>query len=55
MLMQLLLQLNGMNLELLDLNNIKKYMKKPVMFDLRNIYNKKELNNIGFEYYGIGK
>jgi len=30
-------------------------MKNLVIFDLRNIYNKQELLNLGFEYHGIGK
>jgi len=33
---------------------IKKTMKKPVVFDGRNIYNKQELNESGFDYFGIG-
>ncbi len=33
---------------------IKKTMKKPVVFDGRNIYNKEEMNDCGFEYFGIG-
>lgn len=33
---------------------IKKTMKTPVVFDGRNIYNKEEMNAIGFEYFGIG-
>ena len=34
---------------------LKKTMKKPVVFDGRNIYDKKELQKIGFSYYCIGK
>ncbi len=39
----------------LDLNKIKKLMKDPVIFDLRNIYNETEVKNMGIEYYGVGK
>lgn len=33
---------------------IKKTMRKPVVFDGRNIYNKQEMNDAGFDYFGIG-
>lgn len=33
---------------------IKRTMKKPVVFDGRNIYNKQEMNDSGFDYFGIG-
>ena len=39
----------------LDFNKIKKQMNQFIIFDLRNIYNKKELIDLEFEYYGIGK
>lgn len=33
---------------------IKKTMKTPVVFDGRNIYNRDEMKEAGFDYYGIG-
>ena len=39
----------------LNFNKIKKDMKTPIIFDLRNIYNKEEIEDIGIKYYGIGK
>lgn len=33
---------------------IKKLVKNPVLFDGRNIYDQKELKNLGFDYYCIG-
>ena len=39
----------------LDLNKIKKLMKDPVIFDLRNIYNEIEVKDMGIEYHGVGK
>jgi len=35
-------------------NVIKKLVKNPVLFDGRNIYDRNELNSIGFAYYCIG-
>jgi UDPglucose 6-dehydrogenase len=34
---------------------MKRLMKKPVIFDGRNIYNPAELRKEGFTYYGIGR
>jgi UDPglucose 6-dehydrogenase len=39
----------------LDFKRIKDLMKKPVIFDGRSCLNQKELINLGFTYYGIGK
>jgi UDPglucose 6-dehydrogenase len=38
-----------------DFKKMKKLMKKPVIFDGRNIYTKEELRKLGFAYYGIGR
>ena len=38
-----------------DFKKIKKLLKKPLIFDGRNIYNKAELRKLGFTYYGIGR
>ena len=39
----------------LDLNKLKKLMKRQIIIDLRNIYNPKEIKENGFEYYSIGR
>ena len=39
----------------LDLNRIKATMKKPVMVDLRNIYNPDEMIKAGFDYHCVGR
>jgi UDPglucose 6-dehydrogenase len=38
-----------------DFQKIKRLLKKPVIFDGRNIYNQDELRKQGFTYYGIGR
>jgi len=38
-----------------DFQKIKKLLKKPIIFDGRNIYNQEELRKMGFTYYGIGR
>ena len=38
----------------LDFLKIKSTNSNIVIFDLRNIYNAKELRDIGFEYFGTG-
>ena len=39
----------------LDLGRIKSLMKDPVMVDLRNVYNQKEMATAGFRYSCIGR
>jgi UDPglucose 6-dehydrogenase len=38
-----------------DFQKIKLLLKKPVIFDGRNLYNQSELKKTGFTYYGIGR
>lgn len=39
----------------LDLKEIKKLMKKPIIFDGRNIYDPQEIKELGFIYHSIGR
>jgi len=39
----------------LDLLRIKKYLKKPILFDLRNLYDPEKVKSLGFIYEGIGR
>ena len=39
----------------LDFQKIKASSKNLVIFDLRNIYNSKEIKDLGFTYFGTGK
>jgi len=38
-----------------DIERIKSLLKKPVIFDARNILNPVELRASGFTYFGIGR
>jgi len=38
-----------------DFTRMKSLMKKPVIFDGRNIYDLKEMREEGFTYFGIGR
>ncbi len=38
-----------------NFEKMKGLMKTPVIFDGRNIYDPKEMRNLGFTYYGIGR
>jgi len=39
----------------LDLNRVKKLLKSPFFFDLRNIYKRQLLEAMGFTYFGVGQ
>ena len=39
----------------LDLLKIKKLMQKPIMLDLRNLYDPEKVKALGFQYSGIGR
>ena len=39
----------------LDLQRVKSLLVRPVIFDLRNIYNPSEVSTAGFKYFGIGR
>ncbi len=38
-----------------DIERIKSLLKKPVIFDARNIYNPEEICSHGFTYFGVGR
>lgn len=37
-----------------NFDKVKTLLNNPIVFDGRNIYDGKEMNELGFEYYGIG-
>jgi UDPglucose 6-dehydrogenase len=37
-----------------DFSKIKELLNKPILFDGRNIFDKNEMSELGFEHYGIG-
>lgn len=39
----------------LDLSRIKSFMKKPILLDGRNIYDKSKVRELGFKYAGVGQ
>lgn len=39
----------------LDLEKVKKLLKKPVVFDGRNIYDPQKMKTLGFIYFGVGR
>ena len=39
----------------LDLGEVKRRLKRPVMVDLRNVYALDEMAEAGFDYYSLGR
>ncbi len=39
----------------LDLEKIKSLLNKPLVFDLRNIYDPSKMKKLGFDYFGVGR
>jgi UDPglucose 6-dehydrogenase len=39
----------------IDLSRIKKLLKTPVLFDLRNLYEPAQIRELGFIYEGLGR
>jgi UDPglucose 6-dehydrogenase len=39
----------------LDMDKVKSLLKSPKIVDLRNIYEPKEMRELGFEYVGVGR
>jgi UDPglucose 6-dehydrogenase len=38
-----------------NFNMIKKNLKEPVIFDGRNLYSSKQMSQLGFSYFGVGR
>jgi len=38
-----------------DFDTIKKILKEPVLFDGRNLYSSKQMTELGFLYFGVGR
>jgi len=39
----------------LELDKLKRLLKEPYFFDLRNIYEPQKLKDKGFKYYCVGR
>ncbi len=39
----------------LDFDRVKKLLKQPYFFDLRNIYKRNAMEKEGFKYFGVGQ
>lgn len=42
-------------LESLDLTRVKTLMRRPLVFDGRNLFNQEKMKSMGFEYLGVGR
>ena len=38
-----------------DFQRIHSLLRRPVIFDGRNIYNRERLKELGFSYFGVGR
>ncbi|MFK5057850.1 UDP binding domain-containing protein, partial [Klebsiella pneumoniae] len=38
-----------------DLNNLKSFMNRPLVFDGRNLFDPIEMSTAGIEYYSVGR
>jgi len=38
-----------------DFDMIKKKLKEPIIFDGRNLYSSKQMSELGFCYFGVGR
>lgn len=38
-----------------DFNKVKQNLKKPIIFDGRNIFNPEKIKQLGFKYYSVGR
>jgi UDPglucose 6-dehydrogenase len=39
----------------LDLKQVKRFLKKPIVIDGRNIYDQRTMKKLGFQYYSVGR
>ncbi len=39
----------------LDLEKIKESLRRPILVDLRNVYEPEKVKALGFSYYGVGR
>ena len=39
----------------LDLEKVRTLMRRPLLLDLRNVYEPEKVKSLGIEYYGVGR